>query len=185
MTPLDRLRSSPLVKFTPGPSVDAAALVLEPHFGAVEWTPPKSYAEVLSSGAFSVGRDLDGMTVDLVMLSGDGFTGVNRDLVHMPEGVSIDEGVTLSTNHLVGFATSGSEAVWCFDVTQPGSPVYYHHQDKPRARVLETGEWNDPKDEQPDFASFEAWLEAMSHGFTAQKPPRWFVDLGAPHVKFS
>lgn len=184
MTSLERLRNSPHVKFSEGEATNAADLVLEPHFGTIEWSPPKSYAEVLSHGAFTIGREYDGMTVDITMLSGDEFTSVNQDLVHMPDGVSMEDGVTLTTNHLVGFATTGSEGVWCFDVTQPNAPVYYHHQDQPRARVLETGAWNEADDATPDFASFDAWLEAMSIGFTAEKVPNWFVDLGAPGVKF-
>jgi hypothetical protein len=37
---------------------------------------------------------------------------LNGDLVHMPEGVSREPGRYLSTNHLVGFAEAGDEAVW-------------------------------------------------------------------------
>lgn len=157
---------------------------VKPHFGKITWAPPASYAEVLSKwGPFRVERDEKGFA----LLGPDELAEINEDLVHMPEGVSRDEGVYLSTNHLVGFAEASGEAVWCFDVTQGKKgdyPVYYHHQDEPRARVLATGKWENPKDAAPDFDSFAQWLETMTVALTAKNAPDWFEDLGHPYLRF-
>ncbi len=167
----------------------AATLRTEPHFGEITWTPPASYRAALAAGLVSANRPLPSLDVTrgFELLGPDQFTGKNADLVHLPEGVSRERGVVLSTNHLVGFATAANEAVWCFDVSAPGAdgeyPIYYHHQDEPRARVLATGEWDAPT--QPDFESFTQWLETMTAGLVAQDAPRWFEDLGRPGLTFA
>lgn len=62
---LERLQSSSLVKRNAGASVEAVQLVLEPHFGSIEWTHPASYAALLAKAALSVGREHVGMTFDM------------------------------------------------------------------------------------------------------------------------
>ena len=170
--------------------IKAFAALVKPHFGKIEWTPPKSYVSVLESwGPFSARRHVASIDseVGFALLGEDDIGGVNEDLVHMPEGVSRDEGVDLTTNHLVGFAEADGEAVWCFDVTQGKDgeyPVYYHHQDEPRARILESGAWDEPADGKPDFESFTQWLETMTAALVSKKPPKWFEDLGTPGMTF-
>jgi len=150
------------------PSSDGGARVaaLEPLFDSVpEWSPPQSYAEaltLLSSATISWGPSTG--HEEFVILSPG---GMNRygEIVYLPEGISRGaDGPELSTNHLVPFASGGNdECAFCFDVTQKNDdgeyPVYYHHQDEPRARIRTTGEWEDPADGTPDFPSFAAWLE--------------------------
>ncbi|AKQ69963.1 hypothetical protein A176_006875 [Myxococcus hansupus] len=173
-------------------AIESSALVeaVTPHFGTIEWAPPASYREALASGLSAVTRHLVsvGMNQGFWLYDADNLGTVNEDLVHMPEGVSFDEGVDLSTNHLVGFAEAGGEAVWCFDVSAPGAdgeyPVYYHHQDTPRAKVRATGAWNEPQDETPDFESFSQWLETMTVALTAEEPPEWLERLGEPGLTF-
>ncbi|MFY1828508.1 hypothetical protein ACN47A_21465 [Myxococcus fulvus] len=172
-------------------SADDLVKVVKPHFGTLSWTPPPSYREALALGLSSAERSLqaDGMDLGFRLYVAENIGSANEDLVHLPEGVSIEEGVDLSTNHLVGFAEAGGEAVWCFDVSKPGAngeyPIYYHHQDQPRARVLATGAWHDPEDATPDFESFPQWLETMTAALTAPKLPSWFQDLGSPGMTFS
>lgn len=165
--------------------LDAYAKRVKPHFGKIAWKPPPSFADVLAKwGPFLAERDEMGFE----LLGKEALRETNEDLVHMPEGVSRDDGVDLSTNHLVGFAEAGDEAVWCFDVTQGKGgeyPVYYHHQDEPRARVLATGAWENPKDAKPDFDSFAQWLETMAAALTAKKIPTWFGELGQPTMRFT
>ena len=168
----------------------ALAKKIKPHFGKIVWAPPASYAEVLSKwGPFRAVREVPAIESEkgFSLLGPDELGEINADLVHMPEKVSRDEGVYLSTNHLVGFAEADGEAVSCFDVTQGKGgdyPVYYHHQDEPRARVLATGKWENPKDAAPDFDSFAQWLETMTVALTAKKAPNWLEDLGHPYLRF-
>lgn len=177
-------RGDPITKMS------AFAALVKPPFGKLKWTPPPAYAHVLKTwGAFSVRRNIASLDMDVgfTLVGEDDIASLNEDLVHMPEGVSRDEGVYLTTNHLVGFAEAEGEAVWCFDVTagKDGDyPVYYHHQDEPRARILATGKWEEPDNAKPDFDSFSEWLETMVASLTAKKPPKWFEDYGAPAMSF-
>src|SRR5262249_5504777 len=94
-----------------------------------------------------------------------------------PKDVSYDPGQTISTNHLVPFASAGDdECAFCFDVLAPAKdgeyPVYYHHQDEPRARYQAGGEW--VEDAGPDFANFRVWLAWIADELTlGHAPPRW------------
>jgi len=137
----------------------------EPHFGSVpSWALPPSYAEalaLLSSATISWGPSIG--HEEFVLLTPDEIREYG-EIVYLPEGISRGaDGPDLSTNHLVPFASGGNdECAFCFDVTQRGEdgeyPVYYNHQDAPRARIRATGAWEDPADATPDFPSFGAWL---------------------------
>jgi hypothetical protein len=172
-----------------GPAAPAARHTretgLEPHFGAVTWTVPPSYGAFLARhNRLSCRREVHGLRREFVVVDEEEMVALNADLVHMPADVSRDPGRYLSTNHLVGFAGAGHEAVWCFDVSAPGAdgeyPVYYHHQDEPRARYVDGGDWEEAADAEPDLVSFAAWLTAMTAAFTAPEPPDWAEDLGSP-----
>lgn len=152
----------------------------------VTWTLPPSYLAFLGAHNWLACRreDTDGFGSEFVVVDDEEIVALNADLVHLPEHVSRDPGRYLSTNHLVGFAQAGHEAVWCFDISQPGVsgeyPVYYHHQDEPRVRYVDGGAWEDPTDDQPDFPSFAMWLTSMTAAFTAARPPAWVAELGSP-----
>ncbi|WP_433561553.1 hypothetical protein ACQP1O_28690 [Nocardia sp. CA-151230] len=172
-----------------GPASREAVRVREtlvtPHFGTVAWSVPPSYRALLAEhNRLCCHREEDDREREFVLVDEGELVGLNADLVHMPEGVSREPGRYLSTNHLVGFAEAGYEAVWCFDVAQPGGdgeyPVYYHHQDEPRARYLADGAWEEQADAVPDFPSFAAWFEAMAAAFTSAQPPAWFDEMGTP-----
>ncbi|MGW4352739.1 hypothetical protein ACWELJ_11695 [Nocardia sp. NPDC004582] len=156
---------------------------LEPHFGAGTWSVPPSYRALLAEhNRLRCSRE-EGER-EFVLVDEEELVELNAERVHLPEGVCREPGRYLSTNHLVGFAEAGYEAVWCFDVAQPGAdgeyPVYYHHQDEPRARYLADGVWEEAADAVPDFPSFAAWFEAMAAAFTAAEPPAWFDEMGTP-----
>lgn len=137
----------------------------EPLFGTVpEWSLPPSLRAALahfSSATISWGPSVG--HEEFVILTPEGMSEWG-EIVYLPEGIARGaDGPELSTNHLVPFASGGNdECAFCFDVTQPNEdgeyPVYYHHQDEPRARVRESGDWEDPADATPDFPSFAAWL---------------------------
>jgi GNAT superfamily N-acetyltransferase len=162
---------------------------LEPDFGTVSWTAPPSYRAFLAEhNIFACRREVGDDYMEFVVVGDEDIVELNADLVHYPEHVGRGDGRWLSTNHLVGFALAdaSSEAVWCFDVTQPDAdgeyPVYYHHQDdqEGRARYVESGDWEDGANSVADFPSFAAWLDAMADAFTAPEPPKWFWQLGSP-----
>ncbi|WP_040810723.1 SMI1/KNR4 family protein [Nocardia concava] len=164
-------------------AVRARERLVEPYFGAVAWAVPPSYRELLAEhNRLRCLREEDER--EFVLVDEAELLGLNAELVHLPEGVEREPGRQLSTNHLVGFAEAGYEAVWCFDVTQANSdgeyPVYYHHQDEPRARYVADDAWEEQADAVPDFPSFSAWFEAMAAAFTAAEPPAWFDELGTP-----
>ncbi|MFC5891021.1 hypothetical protein RMN57_05275 [Kitasatospora sp. CM 4170] len=166
-------------------AVRARETLLEPHFGAVDWSVPPSYGALLAEhNRLCCRREEDDLEREFVLVDEEELVDLNAELVHLPEGVGREPGRYLSTNHLVGFAEAGYEAVWCFDVAQPGEdgeyPVYYHHQDEPRARYLADGAWEEQADAVPDFPSFAAWFEAMAAAFTAARPPAWFDEMGTP-----
>lgn len=166
-------------------AVRARETLLAPHFGTVAWSVPPSYRALLAEhNRLRCRREHDDREHEFVLVDEKELVELNADLVHMPEGVSREPGRHLSTNHLVGFAEAGYEAVWCFDVAQPGEdgeyPVYYHHQDEPRARCLADGAWDERADTVPDFPSFAAWFETMAAALTSPRPPAWFDEMGTP-----
>ncbi|MER7708780.1 hypothetical protein ABTX81_38630 [Kitasatospora sp. NPDC097605] len=166
-------------------AVRARETLSAPHVGTLVWSVPPGYRALLAEhNRLSCRRETDDGEREFVLVDEAESADLNADLVHLPEGVGREPGRDLSTSHLVGFAEAGYEAVWCFDVTRPGAdgeyPVYYHHQDEPRARHLADGSWEDRADAVPDFPSFTAWLEAMAGAFTAPRPPAWFEELGTP-----
>ncbi|MFE7840823.1 SMI1/KNR4 family protein [Streptomyces sp. NPDC057474] len=155
---------------------------LKPHFGTIHWTAPPSYRSFLAEHNTFTCRGEFGH--DIVLVGDEDMVELNSNTVHMPEHMDRGDGRCLSTNHLVGFADSGAEAIWCFDITQPGVdgeyPVYLREQDEPRARLVDNGDWEDPDDSAPDFPSFAAWLDAMTRSLTAPEPPGCFLDLRTP-----
>jgi hypothetical protein len=94
---------------------------------------------------------------------------------------------SLSTIGATGAADDDYVGVLPLDVSQPGKdgeyPVYYHHQDAPRARIRATGAWEDEADSAPDFASFGDWLEALSVALVAEAKPEWWDALGTPEFR--
>ncbi|MBG6135684.1 SMI1/KNR4 family protein [Longispora fulva] len=175
-----------------GGAIRARETGLEPHFGTVTWSAPPSYRAFLTlhNGLRCV-RTVDDVDHEFDIAKEDELVELNEDLVHLPEHVTRGDGRALSTNHLVGFAGAGYEAVWCFDVTRPDEageyPVYYHHQDdeEGRTRYVDSGEWEFPESAAPDFPSFGAWFTAMVGAFTAAEPPEWFEELGSPGPLFA
>lgn len=166
-------------------AVRARETLPAPHSGTVAWSVPPSYRALLAEhNRLRCRREQDGAEGTFVLVDEQELAALNAELVHMPEGVSREAGRYLSTDHLVGFAEAGYEAVWCFDVAQPGPdgeyPVYYHHQDEPRARYLADGAWEEEADAVPDFPSFAAWFAAMVAAFTCPQPPAWFAEMGSP-----
>ncbi|MCP3168194.1 hypothetical protein [Myxococcus qinghaiensis] len=190
---LEALRQSKSVKVKTGAPIAPESLVdaITPPFGVIEWTPPPGYREALGSGLRSATRHVPavGRERGFKLYDADALGKANEDWVHLPEGVTLEDGVDLSTNHLVGFAEAEGEAVWCFDVSAPRAggeyPVYYHHAELPRARVLATGAWLKPEDATPDFESFAQWLETMTAALIAEPPPAWLQDLGTPGLTFT
>ncbi|WP_157641090.1 SMI1/KNR4 family protein [Longispora albida] len=179
----------------PASAISARESGLEPYFGTVTWTVPPSYRAFLTlHNGLRCGRtvDVNGTGVDYEFDIADevALVELTADLVHLPGHVSRGDGRYLSTNHLVGFAGAGYEAVWCFDVTQPGGdgeyPVYYDHQDdyEGRARYAGSGEWEFPESATPDFPSFAAWFTTMAGAFAAAEPPVWIPGLGSPGLRF-
>ncbi|GIJ44313.1 hypothetical protein Val02_11990 [Virgisporangium aliadipatigenens] len=174
-----------LFESDPATAADVLARETEirPYFDTIFWSAPPSYRALLAeTNTLFCARGDDAFRV----LDAADMAEVNLNLVHMPEGVSRDGARMLSTNHLVGFAAGRGEGVWCFDVSNPDLageyPVYYHHQDEPRARYLEDALSEDPADDTPDLPSFGAWLEVMARAFTAAHPPEWLDALGAPRL---
>jgi hypothetical protein len=74
------------------------------------------------------------------------------------------------------FASGGDEeCAFCFDVTQDRGdgeyPVYFCHQDHPRARIHDTSEWDDPDDATPEFANFAEWLTWIAKPLASGQEP--------------
>jgi hypothetical protein len=148
----------------------------KPEWGTIQWALPPSYRAFLEhasrlaiSWGDNVGHD------EFILLSPNELRETGG-IVYMPKDVSRDEGVYLTTNHLVPFASGGNdECAFCFDVTQARAdgeyPVYFHHQDEPRARRQVDGAWEDPASAKPDFADFAAWLEWVAAELSAGREP--------------
>ncbi|MFD9739026.1 hypothetical protein [Umezawaea sp. NPDC059074] len=140
---------------------------------------PPEYLDLLTEhGSLSVHREFAGETLRFVVVDEKGAAELNRGLVHVRRGA-------LSTAHLLGFAEAGDDAAWCFDITDDAFPVYYVHLQEPKARRVDTGEWENPADATPDFPSFAVWLDVMAAAFTSPQPPRWFPYLGEPGLTFT
>ncbi|MFE7562196.1 hypothetical protein [Kitasatospora sp. NPDC057500] len=166
-------------------AVRARETLPAPHAGTVAWSVPPGYRALLAEhNRLSCRREEDDRECEFVLVDETELAALNAELVHLPEGVCREPGRYLTTDHLVGFAEAGYEAVWCFDVSRPGAdgeyPVYYHHQDEPRARRLADGAWDERADAVPDFPSFAAWFGAMAAAFGDARPPVWFDELGTP-----
>lgn len=74
----------------------------------------------------------------------------------------------------VPFASSAfDECGFCFDVSAADAeyPVYYNHQDEPRARFQRDGSWEDPANATPDFPHFGAWLAWVADELTTGREP--------------
>jgi hypothetical protein len=139
--------------------------------------PPEYAALLAEHGSLSCHREFAGVTLRFAVVDEKGVEALNGDLVHPPRA-------GLSTSHLLAFAEAGDDAAWCFDLTGATFPVYYVHRAEPKARRADTGEWENPADATPDFASFDTWFTAMGEAFTAAQPPRWFPYLGEPGLTF-
>ncbi len=148
----------------------------QPMWGHITWALPPSYAELLAEHGWLAIRWGDPEWPKSFVVLTPAEIGETSGIVYMPSDVSRDPGKYLSTNHLVPFASAGNdECAFCFDVTQPDAhgeyPVYFHHQDEPRARYLDGGAWEDPGNETPDFPSFAAWLAWVADEVAAGRDP--------------
>ena len=148
----------------------------QPEWGKVKWALPPSYAAFLAQASrFEISWGDEEWPKGFVVLDAAEMKETGG-IVYMPDDVSRDEGVYLSTNHLVPFASGGNdECAFCFDVTKPTTageyPVYFHHQDEPRTRLVKTGAWEDPKSATPDFPDFTTWLEWVAAELSAEREP--------------
>lgn len=137
------VRSPSTVEVEPPLDHDAIALLAsapKPAHGTVSWQLPPSYRSFLTEmGRFSLGwfSPTLGKQHWIVLFDADGIVDAS-EIVYVPGGVDMGSGA-ISTNHLVPFAGEpGGEWAFCFDSAAPGPeyPVYYHHQDQPRARLV-------------------------------------------------
>ena len=144
----------------------------QPEAGVIpDWEipPALTYALTIFSSAHISWGDSSGHE-EFIILNAPGMRKYNK-LLYV-SGVSRGaDGPELTCNHLVAFASGGDEeSAFCFDVTQrrPDGeyPVYYSHQDEARWRILETGEWEDPKNAIPDFATFGEWLAWVANNLS-------------------
>lgn len=102
-------------------------------------------------------------------------------IVYLPAGVDLGDDIELSTDHLVPFAGDpDGEWAFCFDVSFPYTdyPVYYHHQDQPRARCKLTEQWHGSTRAAPDFANFSQWLAWLAQTMSDQDA---MEALGQPY----
>jgi hypothetical protein len=191
MTPmLDKLRSlvqSPS-KITPKPplepeAIEAISSAPAPVDGSVHWHLPPSYRSFLTeAGRFSLewfSPALD-RNRSIVLFDADGIAEAS-EIVYVPNDVDLGNGA-VSTNHLVPFAGEpGGEWAFCFDASTPGPeyPVYYHHQDRPRAKLL-AGGWDPSSEAAPEWESFGAWIEWLVRALGAGADPE---VIGQPYPK--
>lgn len=162
----------------------------KPDIGKVTWTLPPSYQAFLrAAGTFSVAwQDEDEFIKELALLDASAMRSAG-ETVYMPKGVDFGDGRPISTNHLVPFAsTPGGDGEWsfCFDVSAPGPeyPIYYHHQDGPRAKYEKTDEWAPGEPKEPDFENFEAWLIWVTALVEKQVAPDGIGLPTGPALKF-
>lgn len=140
-----------------------------PHFGALKYVPPPSYAAFLSRCGSLVVRVPIGDS--LVTWNGLGVYApkqaakLAREVVFVPEGVAFDER-PISTNHLVCFAPHelSPDLTTCF-VTDPDArgelPVIVHDQDEPAfARYLDGAPIEPSAWKELEHWSFGEWLDA-------------------------
>jgi hypothetical protein len=155
--------------------ISAVEKSIRPHFGACAFSAPPSYRSFLRKhgGVYLTG---DQFHPDAFAILGPADIRTDtRELVHVPRGVEWEteagDPCTITTNHLVAFASAGdSEARWCFCTDAPGPdgelPVYYHHQDEPRcAKDVKSGAWINPTAKKPAYRSFPEWLRAYVEAF--------------------
>jgi hypothetical protein len=155
--------------------ISSLARSIRPHFGTCSFVAPPSYRAFLKKhgGVYVTGGEFH---PDAFAILGPADIRTDtHDLVHVPRGVEWEteagDPCTITTNHLVAFASAGdSEARWCFCTDAPGPdgelPVYYHHQDEPRcAKNAKTGAWINPTAKKPAYRSFVEWLRAYVEAF--------------------
>lgn len=173
------------IKFRSGKKLDADELTSAPiamDDGDIEWTPPAAYLEFLrESGFFQLSWYSASCELHReIALFNPEEIEIASEIVYVPEEVDLGDGEEISTNHLVPFA-GDPEGEWafCFDATQGGAdyPVYYHHQDQPRARIKASGQWHSCSSETPDFANFSSWLGWLVKAVEEGSDPE---DLGQP-----
>ncbi len=167
-------------------SMDSLVSAPEPLFGAVSWSPPESYRDWMTEvGPFSLGWYSPSCEsiMEVGLLGPEGIEETS-EIVYMPEDVSFQPDVYVSTNHLMPFASAGYEAAFCFDVRQAGDySIYYHHQDEGRVVVTSSGEWHGGTPAKPDFKNFEAWLTWLVVTLELQTDPE-AVGLPTSHFLF-
>lgn len=156
-------------------AIEAIGSAPAPLDGTVHWHPPPSYRSFLSeAGRFSLrwfSPALDGNR-SIVLFDADGIAEAS-EIVYLPSDVDLGHGA-VTTNHLVPFAGEpGGEWAFCFDVSAPGPeyPVYYHHQDQPRAKLAAGGDWDPSADAGLEWESFAAWLEWLVRALASKADP--------------
>jgi hypothetical protein len=185
---LNKLRCAvrPPSKITSDPpeapeGIEAIASAPVPVDGTVHWQLPPSYLSFLSeAGRFSLSwfsPSLD-RNRSIVLFDAEGIAEAS-EIVYVPSDVDLGNGA-ITTNHLVPFAGEpGGEWAFCFDASASGAeyPVYYHHQDQPRAKLV-AGGWDSSSDSAPEWESFGAWVEWLVRALAAGADP---VVIGQPY----
>lgn len=152
--------------------IDGLGKSVKPHFGEFRFPVPPRYRIFLKTiGSVSItGEDAD--EYHLHILNRKQVVEDAANLVHVPKDTTWaypnGKECTITTNHLVPFATEDAGARWCFSTDKPDADgelaVYYFHADEPTAsKDLATGEWvENPK---PDYPNFAAWFDAYVDRF--------------------
>lgn len=186
----DRLQSSvrppSRIEFSlSGINIDKLRRAPKPLTGAVTWSLPPSYLEAISNtGFFKLWWNSSSLDVDRELFLFDEMNiASTSEIVYVPPGIDLGNG-EICTNHLVPFAGEpNGEWAFCFDTSFKGNeyPVYYHHQDTPRARIKVTGAWDPSSPQEPDFVNFKSWYSWLVDALEKNRDPE---NLGRPHYDF-
>lgn len=149
----------------------------KPEWGNVSWQLPPSYREFIARHSRLQAKWGNTESHGEFIVLDPKEIRTTSGIVYMPKDVAYDQGAAITTNHLVPFASAGDEecAFW-FDVSNSSRdgeyPVYYHHQDQPRARYQANGTWvGNAGNAKPDFANFGAWLAWLARELLAGHTP--------------
>lgn len=161
------------------PPIEIEIVTLEqapsPFYGKIQWTPPASYLDFLKKiGHFQLSWNSVCLDTNkkIALFNAEEITSAS-EIIYVPEGTALGD-EEISTNHLVPFAGSpDDEWAFCFDtsVTNSEYPIYYHHQDIPRARLKSNQQWHDSTPATPDFTDFTKWLQWIQEAIEQNKDP--------------